>query len=322
MRNTLDIIIVNWNSGKQLYKCLRSIEATLLDGFKLNRVVIVDNASTDDSMDELGDISLPLSIINNATNQGFGAACNQGSTVCDAHYLLFLNPDTKLFENSLTVPLHFMEDETNQNVGICSVQLVDNNDVVSRSCYRLPTPGRLIVQSIGLNKLPGFKHLGMHMQEWDHRVSREVEQVLGAFFLVRRYLFESLDGFDKRFFVYFEEVDFSFRARKAGWKSFYLTQAKAFHCGGGTTSQVKAMRLFYSLRSRLLYCFKHFSISNAWILTGVTLLLEPVSRVTLCLIRGNVSGASDTLQGFRLLWGDLGKLYRFARQSRGMEMEK
>lgn len=313
----LDIIIVNWNAGRQLRDCLEAIVSAGRDGFSLGHVVVVDNASSDGSLDGLDLLSLPLNIIRNSVNRGFGAACNQGAAVCGAHYLLFLNPDTKLFENSLAVPLAFMEDEANQDVGICGIQLIDEDGVVSRSCYRFPTTGRLVAQAIGLDKLLGLTHLGLHMQEWDHQVSREVEQVIGAFFLVRHGLFASLGGFDERFFLYFEEVDFSFRARKAGWKSFYLTEAKTFHEGGGTTSQIKATRLFYSLRSRLLYCFKHLSLSKAWVLAGVTLLVEPISRVTLCLVRGDGRGVVDILQGGWRLWGEIWEIYRFARESKG-----
>jgi len=315
VRNTLDIIIVNWNSGKQLYKCLRSIEATLLDGFKLSRVVIVDNASTDDSMDELGDISLPLSIINNATNQGFGAACNQGSAVCDAHYLLFLNPDTKLFENSLTVPLHFMEDETNQDVGICGIQLVDKDGNIGKTSSRFPSLLRFLVHTFGLNKFPEMKMKGSNMAEWDHLSNKTVDQLIGAFFFVRRDVFNLLKGFDEQFFVYFEEVDFSLRAKQAGWKSTYLSDAQAFHQGGGTSQQVKASRLFYSLRSRLQYGFKHFSTGQAWLLVGVTMFVEPLTRLVFCVIRRQWRSVMDTLSGYRLLWGALPGVVRSRREN-------
>ena len=97
------------------------------------------------------------------------------------------------------------------------------------------------------------------MSEWAHDTDREVDQVIGAYFLTRRALFQKLGGFDQRFFVYFEEVDFCVRARTAGSTAFFLAGAQAFHRGGGSSEQVPAQRLFYSLRSRMAYSHKHFT---------------------------------------------------------------
>jgi hypothetical protein len=110
--------------------------------------------------------------------------------------------------------------------------------------------------------------------------------------------------------MYFEEVDFSFRARRAGWRSVYLAESQAFHAGGGTSRQVKALRLFYSLRSRLLYGFKHFPSWEAWALTAVTCLIEPVTRTLYCLARGDRSGVLNTWKAYRMLYSGLGRIIR------------
>lgn len=120
--------------------------------------------------------------------------------------------------------------------------------------------------------------------------------------MVRRTTFESLGGFDERFFVYFEEVDFSYRARQAGWRSVYLADVQAFHAGGGTSNQVKARRLFYSLRSRLLYAAKHFSTAGTALVFLATLLLEPLSRSALALARRSWPALRETWQGYAMLW--------------------
>ena len=122
---------------------------------------------------------------------------------------------------------------------------------------------------------------------------------------MRRSVFEALNGFDERFFVYLEDVDFSLRAKQAGWKTAYLTDAQAFHAGGGTSSQVKAARLFYSLRSRLLYGFKHFPSWQAWVLLWITLLVEPFSRTVFSLIRGGTRDVRNTWSGYGMLYRDL-----------------
>lgn len=307
----VDIVIVNWNSGEQIANCISSIAR--YGGTGVAAVIVVDNGSTDRSADDLGTFDLPFKLVRNAKNVGFARACNQGASAGNSPYVLFLNPDTLLFGKSIASPLAFLCNPDHRDVGICGIQLVDGSGSVARTCARQPTLLRLIAGAIGLNKLSGVGSVGMAMRGWDHSSTRVVDQVIGAFFFTRRHLFESLQGFDERFFVYFEEVDFSCRARLAGWKTVYLSEAQAFHEGGGTSRQVKARRLFYSLRSRLLYGFKHFPLWQAWVLVAVTLFVEPVARVAFCLGRGQLAGVRDTTRGYAMLWG----AFRSMLRSRG-----
>lgn len=299
----IDIIIVNWNSGDQLRRCLTSIDRFGDD--VLSKVVIVDNGSVDGSADCLDGFGFGLKVKKNRENLGFARACNQGARECTASYMLFLNPDTELFLNSLTVPLSFLSSTENSDTGICGIQLIDENGQVAPSCARFPSLSRFIVPAIGLNKLPGLKGAGVHMDDWDHLANRSIDHVIGAFFFMRRRVFESLKGFDERFFLYLEDLDFSLRARRAGWKSFYIADAQAFHKGGGTSQRVKAKRLFYSLRSRLLYGFKHFPRWQAWILFGVMAMGEPLCRSIYSLFRGGTADVRNTLAGYGMLYRDL-----------------
>lgn len=159
-----------------------------------------------------------------------------------------------------------------------------------------------------------FLLLSTHMSEWDHAKTCEVDHVIGAFYLIRSSLFQLLGGFDRRFFVYLEDLDLSLRAHQAGWQSVYLANAQAFHAGGGTSRQVKAHRIFYSLRSRLLYGFKHFSSINAWILFLVTLGLEPFARLIFALAKGNFQDAKYTVKGYLLLLRDLPSILQIAHK--------
>jgi len=295
----VDIVIVNWNAGHQLRDCISSIRD--LHGDVLTRIVVVDNASSDDSLNGIEFLGIPVTIIRNESNFGFAAACNQGAAIATMPYLLFLNPDTRLYENSLDTPLSFMANPENAKIGICGIQLINESGQVDRSCARFPTPLVFLLQSVGLNKLPGLRRFSLHRTDWDHAATQTVDHVIGAFFLVRRSLFEQLQGFDERFFVYLEDLDFSRRAHLNGWQSVYLTRAQAFHAGGGTSKQVKAARLFYSIRSRLLYGFKHFSPAAAWAVLAVTILLEPISRIVFSVVRANWRDAFYTLQGYRML---------------------
>jgi N-acetylglucosaminyl-diphospho-decaprenol L-rhamnosyltransferase len=318
VKSLADIVIVNWNSGNQLRECLASLVLAGKGNLTLRRVVVVDNASIDGSVDGLCGVGLPLVILRNAGNRGFAAACNQGARGSKARYLLFLNPDTRLDENSLARPAAFLDDPENGDVGIVGIQLVDGAGRVSRSCARFPTPWRLFSLMVGLPRLFPARFSGHFMTEWDHSGNRDVDQVMGAFFLVRRHLFESLGGFDERFFVYFEELDFCLRARKAGWRSHYLAEAQAYHKGGGTSEHAGGARLSHYLRSRILYGYKHFGRLSATGLLLGTLLVEPVVRFAHGAARGAGREMGHTLEGYARLWSALPSALRTARKGVGL----
>lgn len=313
----VSIIIVNWNAGNQLVEVVNSI--ALYHAGLVASVVIVDNASTDNSLalveKRATDYPFSLNIIRNQENRGFGAACNQGAALATGEYVLFLNPDTSLFANSLSVPLAFMRRPENAEVGIVGIQLVDENNHIARSCSRFPSVGAFVAHALGINRLPGLRHLSQAMTEWGHTSTRQVDQVIGAFFLMRHSVFASLGGFDERFFVYFEEVDLSLRAKRQGWRSIYFAQARAYHKGGGVSEQVKAHRIFYSLRSRILYSFKHFNRAEAWAVCFATLAIEPGPRLVRGLFRCSGKELVDTVRGFVMLWRDVpGILQRALRR--------
>jgi GT2 family glycosyltransferase len=297
----LDVVCVNWNAGPQLAACLASLAGTDRSRVALGRVVVVDNASCDGSAVGLDPGDLPLQVITNPMNRGFAAACNQGAHGGPSPYVLFLNPDTRLEADSLTAPLAFLESPAAADIGICGIQLVDEQGRVARSCARFPTPGQLVAASTGVDRLLPGTFPGFVMREWDHQDSRRVDHVIGAFYLVRRELFESLGGFDERYFVYLEDLDFSLRAGQAGWHSYYLARARAFHRGGGTSEQVRAERLVYLLRSRLQYARRHFSRAAALAVELATIGIEPVVRVAAALGRGAPRLARDTIKAYWML---------------------
>lgn len=301
MNKTVDIVIVNWNSGHLLADCLDSINKSKIDFNVLGKVVVVDNNSADDSMENLPNLQVPLIIEKNSENIGFAAACNQGAKHGEGSYLLFLNPDTKIFENTIIDSWHFFE-EADSSIGILGVQLVNESGKISRTCARFPRTYFYVNKVFGLNKLsPSFQ--SYLMLEWDHSQSRQVDQVIGAYFFVKRSLFEDLNGFDERYFVYFEEVDFSLRAKQKGYKSYYLSSVKVFHKGGGVSEQVKAKRLFYSLRSRILYALKHFSVISVFALLVITFFIEPFVRIIFCLVkRRPIDEVNEIVRAYKMLF--------------------
>lgn len=299
----LDVVVVNWNAGKYLQACIESLGAAAQHTPALLRqVYLVDNGSTDGSLAAAMPSNNPPVVIQNTDNVGFAAACNQGAHAGSAPYILFLNPDATASAETLQGAVAYMNAAENQRVGICGVRLIDEHGHTARSCSRFPSPSRILSDALGLSRLFPHRFQSQHMHEWAHLESARVDQVIGAFFLIRRSLFEQLGGFDERFFVYFEEVDLSYRVHQLGYSSMFLAHLEAFHKGGGSSDNVKARRLFYSLRSRLLYSMKHFSPMQALLVALVTLCVEPLVRLAHALARRSLSGAIETLKGCGYTW--------------------
>lgn len=300
-RPSVDIIIVNWNSGELLKDCIQSINSAINNSFDLKRVVVVDNKSSDNSIEFLSNSKLPLFLIKNEENLGFAKACNQGAEKSTADFLLFLNPDTKLFDNSLSIPISFLN--TNKNVGIVGVKLINEFGEVSRNCARFPSSSKMFFTSLGLDRLSPKVISGHFMKDWDHLSNSVVDQVMGSFFMIRKHLFDVLKGYDERFFVYYEDVDLALRAFKKGYLSYYLAEAMIYHKGGGTTDNIKAERLFYIMRSKLLYAKKHFGSINFIIVFIATLFIEPIVRVIASVFRtGSLTEGKEIIRGYKKLF--------------------
>jgi N-acetylglucosaminyl-diphospho-decaprenol L-rhamnosyltransferase len=297
----LDIIIVNWNTGNHLRDCLTSVSCAEKPNFDLARVVVVDNASSDGSADRLMNFDLPLTLIRNPENRGFATACNQGARGSTAQYLLFLNPDTCLYRNSLLAPVHFLQQPENGRTGICGLHLIDDFGVSTVSCARFPTLKTFLGKMTGLTAVFPSVFPCHLMTTSECQSNREVDQVIGAFFLVRRSLFDSLKGFDERFFMYFEEVDFALRAKRKGFSSYYLADTLLYHKGGGSSERIKAKRLFYSLRSRIQYGFKNYSFFEAVTLLVSTLTVEFVARILSSAFSLSRAKLSETVLGYSQL---------------------
>jgi N-acetylglucosaminyl-diphospho-decaprenol L-rhamnosyltransferase len=291
MTPSVHIIVVNWNTGDCLRSCLSSIAFADREGVSISRVTVVDNASRDGSADGLQDLPLPLEVLRNNHNVGFAAACNQGAAGSTADHLLFLNPDTRLFPDTLTVTTRFMESERAAGVGICGVSVVDGAGRPTISCSRFPTLRVMLGKLTRLHRVAPSVFPSHHLSPAELRQSRFVDQVIGAFYLVRRELFQRLGGFDTRFFLYFEEVDLALRASRRGARSYFLREAQVLHAENVSTSRAPAARLYHSLRSRFLFAYTYWPRWQAHALVALTLTVE---------LTGRLAGAAFSRDGLRL----------------------
>ncbi|MEU6354142.1 glycosyltransferase family 2 protein [Streptomyces sp. NPDC047072] len=289
-----DVVIVNWNTGDYLRDCLRSIARADRSVLAVGVVVVVDNASVDGSADGLDIPGLRLRLIRNDLNRGFAAACNQGAALCDADYLLFLNPDTRVYPDALRAVGDFLRTETARRVGICGARIVDEQGRTAVSCSRFPTLRVVVATMTGFGRLSPGLFPSHHLRSEEIASSRPVDQVIGAFYLVRRPLFVELEGFDDRFFLYFEEVDFALRASRNGWASYFLGDALVYHAEHVSSDKARGRGLRHLLCSRTLYAFLHWPHRDARLLIALTLLLELPGRIVRAGIRGSGSEIRDT----------------------------
>ena len=295
----VDVVVVNWNAGRQLGECLAAVRSSAQARHRLGQLVVVDNASTDNSL-ALPAATAPDLVIRNDLNRGFAAACNQGARAGTSPYLLFLNPDTRVDRDALDNAIAHLEAATASHIGILGARLYDEGGTVAKTSARFPTSWTMVARSLGLDRTRIVR--GYLMTDWAHDDTRMVDHVIGAFYLVRRAVFESLSGFDERYFVYLEDLDFSCRAHRAGWRTLYAADVKVFHKGGGTSEQVRGRRLAYALRSRIAYSRRHFTIPGAAAVLVTTLVAEPIIRLGWGLLRRAPGEVSETLEAFQLIW--------------------
>ncbi len=296
----LDVVVVNWNANGMLAACVNSVLKSDHAADWLERIIVVDNASTDNSIKHLESISdARVHIIRNNINVGFGQACNQGSRVADSELMLLLNPDVILEPDALDIAIDAITH--GEEIGICGIQLVDSVGAVAKTCARRPTAWNMCVYTLGLGRSALAAPKSYIMNEWDHCESGFVHHVIGAFYLMRRSIFECVGGFDERFFMYLEDLDLSTRVADLEWKCLYVANARAHHEGGGTSKQIPGKRLFYAIRSRLQYAVKHFGVLGVLMVSVATLVFEPPLRILSMTFRRDSRGLHNTFEAYGLL---------------------
>jgi GT2 family glycosyltransferase len=250
--NRTGVVVVTYNSGEVIERCLDSCA-------HLPEVVVVDNASRDKTA-ELVRRRPAVKLIANSSNCGFAGAANQGVAALDTELVLLLNPDVEL-----QTPLDALAEALSQEgVGLASGTLVDSLGRVQTgfTVRRFPTPLTLIFEVLGINRVAPWNGCNRRYRYLDIDLSKpaEVDQPAGAFLMFRREVWQQLGGFDTQFHpLWFEDVDFSKRARALGLKIQYLPEVTARHRGGHSiTGMSWGCREVCWYASLLKYASKHF----------------------------------------------------------------
>ena len=230
----LSIIIVNFNTKELLLRCLHSIFQSKP---KIKyEVIVVDNASTDGSLESLSNFQVPTTnfqLIRNRKNLGFAKANNQAIKRAKAEFILLLNSDTEVEKGAIDQLYYFAKKTT--DAGVVGAKLLDPDGKVQPSVFRLPTISRAIKQYwLGEKGL-----LNKYAPELNK--PQEVEAVVGAAFLITPEARKRVGLLDERYFVYFEDLDYCRRIKKAGLKVYYLPAAKIIHQHGASGGDMKLL---------------------------------------------------------------------------------
>lgn len=253
---TVSIIIVNWNTKDFLNDCLLSIPSGA--GGISYEILIVDNASTDDSINFIENNFPNVKLIKNYANTGFAAACNQGAGSAMGRYLFFLNPDTVLEKDSIKKMIDFAEKEG--WVGAVGPQLIGRDGGVQNSVRAFPSLKSILTGDTFLKRLLPRGKKDRLFNKLSGELPSSVEQVSGAAFLVKKDLWRNIGGMDTKFFMFYEEVDLCRRLKNIGYNIYYLPTAKIIHLGGGSRHKDRSAVFYYSMRSVFLYIQKYYSL--------------------------------------------------------------
>lgn len=246
----LSIVLVNYNSGNFLADCLNSVQAAK-DQLDLD-IWIVDNNSSDHSLDQAKKLFPNIHYIKNKANLGFGTANNIALKKINNELILMLNPDTKVEKETLPVMVDFMEQ--NIGVGAATCEALKNDGKIDWAHHRgFPTPWASLLYFMGDDKL-------YHLTDRNMQETHEVDAISGSFFLTRKSVLDKVGLFDEDYWMYGEDLDLSYRIKKAGYKIMYIPKVKVIHFKGVSsglkqhsqeittatiTSKIRAFNAFY-----------------------------------------------------------------------------
>lgn len=264
MTSDLSVIIVNWNTELLLSHCLHSVYYNL--GNTDIEVVVVDNGSTDSSVEMVQTTFPKVVLIKNQENYGFAKANNQAIRLSQGRYLVLLNSDAFLRDDSILSIVTIME--TDPSVGVAGPRLLYPDGSPQRSHGPLPNLWTEVGSLFGLDKLR-FQRISQAKYE-------ETGWVNGACMVIRKTLLDQIGLLDEAFFMFNEEIDFCNRCHKAGSKVISVPSATVFHVGGGSTDST-IQRILRLYNAKLLYFKKHFGLEveyRLWVMMKIAAIVK------------------------------------------------
>jgi len=254
-KSEVSAVVVNYNDKIHLKECLASLEGS--SHITPLEIIVIDNNSSDGSQEFIKSHFPRVKLIGNRENRGFAKASNQGIEQSQGDFLIFLNTDTILPPEPLSLILHEMK--TNPEVGAVGPALSKG-----KNRYQVSFGKRMNFWSELVQK--GIFNLYYRIRLKHTREKREVGWLSAACLMARRKALEEVNFFDENFFLYFEDIDLCYRLRQKGWMQLYLPQAQVFHKGGATTSSLAITSRYEYRKSQLYFYHKHNSKFSLFLL--------------------------------------------------------
>jgi GT2 family glycosyltransferase len=258
----LSIIIVNYNVRFFLEQCLHSVEKAVKPG--LAEIFVVDNNSLDGSCSMVEQKFPEVKLIRNSANLGFSKANNQAIRISKGEYVLLLNPDTVVEEDTFEKVIAFMD--SHEDAGALGVKMIDGKGhFLPESKRALPTPWVSFYKIFGLSALfPRSRKFGKyHLGYLDKDQTHEIDVLPGAFMMIRKEALDKAGLLDESFFMYGEDIDLSFRISKAGYKVYYYPGTTIIHYKGESTKKGSINYVLVFYQAMIIFARKHFSPKNA-----------------------------------------------------------
>lgn len=256
----LSIVIVNWNVKELLQRCLLSLGgvATRVPSAPATEVVVVDCASSDGSVEMVRREFAWVRLIASDENLGYAGGNNLGMAEATGRYLLILNPDTEVVGDTLATMVRYLDE--NPPVGALGPQLQYPDGTLQSSRRRFPTLATAFWESTLLHQwFPSNRVARLyHLADRPADVPQPVDWLVGAALMIRREAWQQAGPLDEGFFMYFEELDWCRRCRKAGWEIHYLPVAKIVHYEGKSSQQVVTAAVIRFQRSKVRYFQKYY----------------------------------------------------------------
>jgi N-acetylglucosaminyl-diphospho-decaprenol L-rhamnosyltransferase len=254
MKSSMAVCIISYNTCESLRSCLQSVIFN-----NASEIWVVDNHSSDGSQEMVRAEFPTVELVEVENNIGYGAAADLAISLSDTPYILLLNSDTILKSNALDKLSEYLD--KNPRVGIVGPRITNVDGTLQPSCFPMPTPLHIFFDVSQLNQLinhiPSIRE--QNYRTWSHNHNRAVPWVQGSALAVRRKAYDAAGGFDKAFFMYYEEVDLCYRMSNAGWGIHFSPVTEVTHIGAISTNQSWAKMELQYYKSLALFYRKHYS---------------------------------------------------------------